>query len=98
MEIHDRLTKVALGGEGQAGIAEVYELTDRPAAIEDRFGNMLAWAGPDRPDPYPKAHPVRRARLLDRAVTATVADQMAQVREELAAELGRTGPGSSPAG
>ena len=27
-----------------------------------------------------------------------VADQMAQVREELAAELGRTGPGSSPAG
>jgi PPK2 family polyphosphate:nucleotide phosphotransferase len=27
-----------------------------------------------------------------------VADQMAQIREELAAELGRTGPGSSPAG
>ena len=72
MEIHDRLTKVALGGEGQAGIAQaVYELTDRPAAIEDRFGNLLAWAGPDRPDPYPKADPARRARLLDRAVTAT---------------------------
>ena len=72
MEIHDRLTKVALGGEGQAGIAEaVYELTDRSAAIEDRFGNMLAWAGPNRPDPYPKADPVRRAQLLDRAVTAT---------------------------
>src|ERR1700728_4793345 len=44
MEIHDRLTKVALDGEGQAGIAQaVYELTDRPAVIEDRFGNMLAW-------------------------------------------------------
>ncbi|HWN59216.1 MAG TPA: hypothetical protein VNO25_00965 [Streptosporangiaceae bacterium] len=27
-----------------------------------------------------------------------VADQMAQVRVELAAELGRTGPGSSPGG
>ena len=54
MEIHDRLTKVALGGEGQAGIAQaVYELTDRPAAIEDRFGNLLAWAwtGPARSHP-----------------------------------------------
>ena len=60
MEIHDRLTKVALEGEGQAGIAQaVYELTDRPAAIEDRFGNLLAWAGPDRPDPYPKADPAQ---------------------------------------
>ena len=72
MEIHDRLTKVALGGDGQAGIAQaVYELTDRPAAIEDRFGNLLAWAGPDRPDPYPKADPVQRGRLLDRAIAAT---------------------------
>src|SRR6202035_359226 len=72
MEIHERLTKVALGGEGQAGIAHaVYELTGRPAAIEDRFGNLLAWAGPDRPDPYRKAARARRARLLDRAVTAT---------------------------
>ena len=72
MKIHDRLTKVALGGEGQAGIAQaVYELTDRPAAIEDRFGNLLAWAGPDRPDPYPKADPAQRDRLLDRAVAAT---------------------------
>ena len=71
MEIHDRLTKVALGGEGQAGIAQaVYELTDRPAAIEDRFGNLLAWAGPDRPDPYPKADPAQQDRLLDRAMSA----------------------------
>jgi sugar diacid utilization regulator len=71
MEIHERLTKVALGGEGQAGIAQaVYELTARPAAIEDSFGNLLAWAGPDRPDPYPKADPVQRDRLLNRAVTA----------------------------
>ena len=71
MEIHDRLTKVALEGEGQAGIAQaVYELTDRPAAIEDRFGNLLAWAGPDRPDPYPKADPAQQDRLLDRAMSA----------------------------
>jgi sugar diacid utilization regulator len=72
MEIHDRLTKVALGGEGQAGIARaVFELTGRPAAIEDRFSNLLAWAGPDRPDPYPKADAEQRDRLLDRAMTAT---------------------------
>jgi len=71
MEIHERLTKVALGGEGQAGIAQaVYELTDHPAAIEDRFGNLLAWAGPDRPDPYPKADPAQQDRLLDRAMSA----------------------------
>ncbi|MGH3205705.1 MAG: PucR family transcriptional regulator [Streptosporangiaceae bacterium] len=71
MEIHDRLTNVALGGEGQAGIAQaVHELTGRTAAIEDRFGNLLAWAGPDRPEPYPKADPARRERLLDRTMTA----------------------------
>ena len=71
MEIHDRLTKVAFGEEGQAGIAQaVYELTDCPAAIEDRFGNLLAWAGPHRPDPYPKADPAERDRLLNRAVAA----------------------------
>ena len=43
MEIHDRLTGVALEGQGQEGIAQaVYELTGHPAAIEDRFGNLLA--------------------------------------------------------
>jgi sugar diacid utilization regulator len=72
MGIHDRLTQVALGGEGQAGIAQaVYELTDCPVAIEDRFGNLLAWAGPDEPDHYPKADPAQRDRLLDWAVAAT---------------------------
>jgi len=71
MEIHARLTKVALGGEGQAGIAQaVHELTGRPVAIEDRFGNLLAWAGPDRHDPYSKADPAQQDRLLDRAMSA----------------------------
>jgi sugar diacid utilization regulator len=70
MEIHDRLTKVALGGEGQQGIVQaVYELTERPAAIEDRFGNLLAWAGPHQPEPYPRAVPEQRDRLLARAMT-----------------------------
>ena len=61
MEIHDRMTRVALADEGQEGIARaVYELTGRSAAIEDRFGNLRAWAGPDRPETYPRADPGRR--------------------------------------
>jgi sugar diacid utilization regulator len=70
-EIHDRLTRVALTGEGQDGIAQaVYELTRCPTAIEDRFGNLLAWAGPGRPDPYPKDSPQDRDSLLRRAARA----------------------------
>jgi hypothetical protein len=60
----------ALGGEGQQGIVQaVYELTERPAVIEDRFGNLLAWARPNRPEPYPRAVPEQRDRLLARAMT-----------------------------
>ena len=71
MEIHDRLTRVALAGEGQDGIARaVYELTDRSAAIEDRFGNLRAWGGPDRPETYPRADPRQRERILVRAMAA----------------------------
>jgi DNA-binding PadR family transcriptional regulator len=71
MEIHDRLTRVVLEGQGQEGIAQaVYELTGYPAAIEDRFGNLLAWAGPGRPDSYPKDTPRRRGSLLRRAIAA----------------------------
>ena len=71
MEIHDRLTRVALAGEGQDGIARaVYELTGRSAAIEDRFGNLRAWAGPDRPGTYPQADPRRRELILTRAMAA----------------------------
>jgi len=64
-EIHDRLTGVAQRGEGQAGIAAaVHDLTGRPAAVEDRFGNLRAWAGPGRPEPYPKDDPAGREELL----------------------------------
>ncbi|HEY0616280.1 MAG TPA: hypothetical protein VGD15_01785, partial [Kribbella sp.] len=54
-QIHDRFTRVAVAGEGQEGIARaVHELTGFPVAVEDRYGNLRAWAGPNRPDPYPK--------------------------------------------
>lgn len=63
--VHDRLTKVAVAGEGQAGIAQaVHELTGFPVAIEDRHGNLVTWAGPGRPDPYPKETPARRQQTL----------------------------------
>jgi sugar diacid utilization regulator len=68
MDIHTRLTAVAVSGEGREGIARaVHELTGLPVAIEDRYGNLRAWAGPHRPDPYPKDPPARREQLIRRA-------------------------------
>lgn len=68
IEIHDRLTAVAVSGEGREGIARaVHELTGLSVAIEDRYGNLKAWAGPQRPDPYPKESTLRREALLRRA-------------------------------
>ena len=71
MEIHTRLTAVAVSGEGHEGIARaVHELTGLPVAIEDRHGNLRAWAGPNRPEPYPKDPAPRREQLLRRALAA----------------------------
>ncbi len=65
MQIHERLTAVAAAGEGSAGIAEaLHDLTGLPVAIEDRYGNLRAWAGPDRPDPYPKTRQDQRDKLF----------------------------------
>ncbi len=67
MEIHDRLTSVAVSGEGQTGIAKaLHELTGMPVAIEDRYGNLAAWAGPGQPDPYPKESFAKREHMLRR--------------------------------
>jgi sugar diacid utilization regulator len=71
MEVHQTLTRVALAGEGQDGIAlAVYQLTGRAVAIEDRFGNLRAWAGPEAPVPYPKATVDQRDRFLGRIRSA----------------------------
>jgi DNA-binding PucR family transcriptional regulator len=69
MQIHDRFTRVAAAGEGQEGIARaLHELTGYPVAVEDRYGNLRAWAGPNRPDPYPKDPLARREQMLRRAL------------------------------
>lgn len=68
-EIHDRLTSVAVSGAGREGIAEaLHEVTGFPIAIEDQYGNLRAWAGPNQPDPYPKDPSARREQLLRRAL------------------------------
>jgi sugar diacid utilization regulator len=70
MLIHERLTKIAVTGEGAAGIAgTLHDLTGLPVAVEDRYGNLSAWAGPGRPDPYPKPSGYDREQLLRRLMT-----------------------------
>lgn len=67
--IHDRFTRVAIAGEGQEGIARaLHELTGYPVAVEDRYGNLRAWAGPNQPEPYPKDPPARREQMLRNAL------------------------------
>jgi DNA-binding PucR family transcriptional regulator len=67
-QIHGSLTRVAVDGGGQEGVARtVHELTGYPVAVEDRYGNLRAWAGPGEPDPYPKVSPDRRQQMLLRA-------------------------------
>ena len=67
LSIHDRLTRAASTSDGQAGIAlALHELTGHRVAIEDRHGNLMAWAGPGRPDPYPKEPAATRERMLRR--------------------------------
>jgi sugar diacid utilization regulator len=64
-DLHERLTRVAAAGEGPEGIAgALHELTGYPIAVEDRHGNLRAWAGPGRPDPYPK-EPAREEMLRE---------------------------------
>jgi hypothetical protein len=66
--IHEALTRVSASGAGEEGIARtLFEVTGYPVAVEDRFGNLRAWAGPGRPDPYPKPDARKRAHLLRQA-------------------------------
>jgi sugar diacid utilization regulator len=68
-QIHDRLTRVAVAGEGLDGIARaLHDVTGYPVTVEDRYGNLRAWAGPDRPEQYPKDPPARRDQMLRRAM------------------------------
>lgn len=66
--VHEVLSDISVSGAGEPGIAHaVHQLTSLPVAIEDRFGNLRAWVGPGKPDPYPKHQAHRREELLRRA-------------------------------
>ncbi len=73
-KVHEALSTTLAGGTGEQGIADALnELTGCSVAVEDRFGNLLCWAGPGLPQPYPKQR----------------ADQRELVLHELAAQNGR---------
>ncbi len=64
-KVHETLGTVAASGGGEAGItAAVHQLTGLPVAAEDRFGNLRAWAGPGRPEPYPRPPAWHGAEVL----------------------------------
>jgi DNA-binding PucR family transcriptional regulator len=91
--IHSRLTEVAAGPGDQQTIADaVADLTGLAVAIEDPYGNLRAWAGPGRPDPYPKDPPERRAVLLREAARS---DGPMRYRTNL---LALAGPQDDPLG
>jgi sugar diacid utilization regulator len=61
--IHDRLTAVALAGEGMQGVVDaLHALTGLTAVIETRSGDELARAGED--DPAPTAGSTERRDIL----------------------------------
>jgi sugar diacid utilization regulator len=68
--VHEVLSGISASGAGEPGIAHaLHQLTALPVAIEDQFGNLRAWGGPGRPDPYPKVGAHRREELLRHAAT-----------------------------
>ncbi|HEY4019814.1 MAG TPA: helix-turn-helix domain-containing protein [Pseudonocardiaceae bacterium] len=69
--VHNVLTRIATTGGGESGIAAaLHALTGLQVAVEDQFGNLRAWGGPERPDPYPKSGARPRADMLRRASRA----------------------------
>jgi sugar diacid utilization regulator len=69
--VHGTLGEVAASGGGEDGITRaLHELTGLPVLIEDRFGNLRSWAGPDRPASYPVRTPARQEDMLRQAALA----------------------------
>ncbi|MCS7479133.1 PucR family transcriptional regulator [Umezawaea endophytica] len=100
--IHEVLTRVAAHRGGTAGIADaVHDLTGLAVVVEDRFGNLLAWAGPGRPHTYPGPQPRIRADLLTRVGRSGRAVRhrdrivaVAQPRDEVLGVLSVVDPGN----
>jgi sugar diacid utilization regulator len=66
--IHELFTDTVASGAGEAGVAAaLHELTGLAVAVEDAFGNLRAWNGPDRPASPPHLSARARAELLTEA-------------------------------
>jgi PucR C-terminal helix-turn-helix domain/GGDEF-like domain len=64
--VHDLLEAAVAARTGQEGIVDaLHRLTGCSVCVEDRFGNLRAWAGPGRPLRYPKPMPGQRERFLN---------------------------------
>ncbi|MGW2855971.1 PucR family transcriptional regulator [Streptomyces sp. NPDC001215] len=84
--MHGVLGEVAASGGGEAGIARaLHELTGLTALVEDRFGNLRSWAGPDRPDSYPMRTPPRQEDMLRQVARAP---EPVRIRDRLARSRG----------
>lgn len=67
--VHDRFIRVATGDTGQQGIVDaLFELTRFPASIEDRHGNLVAWAGGKPPSCGDRMSAADLTKLLPAAV------------------------------
>lgn len=63
--VHQVIGAAVAAGSGEQRVVDaLHELTSLSVALEDRFGNLLCWSGPPRPQRYPKPDPDRRERLL----------------------------------
>ncbi|MET7379841.1 helix-turn-helix domain-containing protein [Streptomyces sp. NPDC005526] len=63
--VHALMAGVAASGGGEEAVTRaLHGLTGLPALLEDRFGRLRSWTGPDRPVPYPEPDPVRQNEML----------------------------------
>jgi DNA-binding PucR family transcriptional regulator len=71
-QAHELVGAALAAGGGQQGVVDaLHRLTERSVCIEDRFGNLRAWAGPGRPLRYPKAKRREREQFLRLLNSAT---------------------------
>jgi sugar diacid utilization regulator len=104
--VHEMLTSVSASGAGEPGIARaLHQLTGLSVAMEDRFGNLRAWAGPGRPEPYPKPSVRQREEMLRRVAAAPhpvrVKDRLVSLvkpRHEVLGVLALVDPSSAAGG
>jgi sugar diacid utilization regulator len=104
--MHEVLSSMSASFAGEPGIAHaLHELTGLPVAIEDRFGNVRAWSGPGRPEPYPKPSGRQREEVLRRAAAVPhpvrVKDRLISLvkpRHEVLGVLALVDPGGAAGG